>query len=125
MRRTPRLLALMALLGTAACTDPLAPEVKPEPQAAALDAEPAPEPAVVEATGTGARTVFACGGTISVSADPLYIVDGVPVAASALGGIDPATIATIEVLKGASAAPVYGSRAGNGVVIITTRAGRG
>lgn len=55
-------------------------------------------------------------------ADPLYVVDGMPV-----GGIDylnPADIASIEVLKDASATAIYGARGANGVVMITTRQGQ-
>ena len=49
---------------------------------------------------------------------PLYIVDGVPV--TSLNGIDPASIGDINVLKSAAATALYGARAANGVVIITT-----
>lgn len=58
-------------------------------------------------------------GTINNS-DPLYIVDGMPIG----GGIDninPADIASIEVLKDAASAAVYGARAANGVVLVTTK----
>lgn len=60
-------------------------------------------------------------GTINNS-DPLYIVDGMPIG----GGIDninPADIASIEVLKDAASAAVYGARAANGVVLVTTKKG--
>ncbi len=60
-------------------------------------------------------------GTINNS-DPLYIVDGMPVG----GGIDninPADISSIEVLKDAASAAVYGARAANGVVLVTTKRG--
>lgn len=60
-------------------------------------------------------------GTINNS-DPLYIVDGMPVD----GGIDninPADIASIEVLKDAASGAVYGARAANGVVLVTTKKG--
>lgn len=60
-------------------------------------------------------------GTINNS-DPLYIIDGMPVD----GGIDninPADIASIEVLKDAASAAVYGARAANGVVLVTTKHG--
>lgn len=60
-------------------------------------------------------------GTIN-NADPLYIVDGMPVD----GGIDninPSDIASIEVLKDAASGAVYGARAANGVVIVTTKKG--
>ncbi|MBX3255575.1 MAG: TonB-dependent receptor [Chitinophagaceae bacterium] len=52
---------------------------------------------------------------------PLYVIDGVY---SDISLIDPVDIASIEVLKDASAAAIYGSRAANGVVLITTKSGR-
>lgn len=55
--------------------------------------------------------------------DPLYVVDGIPLS----GGIDdinPQDIASMEILKDASATAIYGSRGANGVVIITTRRGK-
>ena len=53
---------------------------------------------------------------------PLYIVDGVPASDTlSLTGIDPKTIQSVEVIKGASAAATYGDKAKNGVVIITTK----
>lgn len=61
-------------------------------------------------------------GTINNS-DPLYIVDGMPIG----GGIDninPQDIASIEVLKDAASAAVYGARAANGVVLVTTKKGK-
>ncbi|MCH5222739.1 MAG: TonB-dependent receptor [Muribaculaceae bacterium] len=60
-------------------------------------------------------------GTINNS-DPLYIVDGMPIE----GGIDylnPADIKSIEVLKDAASGAVYGARAANGVILVTTKAG--
>ena len=62
---------------------------------------------------------------------PLYVIDGVPVNAftSAMTGtnmlaeIDPSTIASVEVLKDAASAALYGSRASNGVILITTKQG--
>ena len=56
--------------------------------------------------------------------DPLYIIDGTPVEDSYLNFLNPSDIAEIQVLKDASAASIYGSRASNGVVIIETRRGR-
>jgi TonB-linked SusC/RagA family outer membrane protein len=58
--------------------------------------------------------------SISFGSDPLYIVDGFP---GSIGGIDPKDIQSIDVLKDASAAAIYGSRATNGVVIVTTKKG--
>jgi TonB-linked SusC/RagA family outer membrane protein len=53
--------------------------------------------------------------------DPLYVIDGVP--AGGLNEINPADIESIEVLKDASAAAIYGSRAANGVILVTTKKG--
>lgn len=54
--------------------------------------------------------------------NPLYIVDGVPM--GAVRDFSPNDIETIQILKDASAAAIYGSRAGNGVIIITTKSGK-
>lgn len=63
------------------------------------------------------------GGSITQDNSPMYIVDGVQVE-NALSVISPQDIATIDVLKDASTTAIYGARAANGVVIITTKAGR-
>lgn len=69
-------------------------------------------------------------GSISASNDPLYVIDGLPVEVSAtqinnpLSFLNPSDIESIDVLKDASAAAIYGSRAANGVVIITTKKGK-
>lgn len=60
-------------------------------------------------------------GSISLNPDPLYVIDGVP--AGGINSIDPKDIESIEVLKDASSAAIYGSRAANGVVLITTKKG--
>ncbi len=60
--------------------------------------------------------------SISSSNDPLYIVDGIPVE-SGLNNISPNDIENITVLKDASSAAIYGSRASNGVVLVTTKTG--
>ena len=62
-------------------------------------------------------------GTMNAGADPLYIIDGVPTTAGMheLNGND---IESIQVLKDASSASIYGSRAANGVIIITTKKGK-
>ena len=54
---------------------------------------------------------------------PLYVVDGVPLFSGALSTINPDNIASVEVLKDASAKAIYGTRAANGVVLITTKTG--
>jgi len=63
---------------------------------------------------------------------PLYVIDGVPMqaftssvtGANTLSDLDPSMIESIEVLKDAASASIYGSRAGNGVILITTKKGR-
>ncbi|GAB3844084.1 hypothetical protein GCM10028822_00990 [Hymenobacter terrigena] len=61
-------------------------------------------------------------GSINASTEPLYVVDGVPV--DNLRGLNPADVASLDVLKDASAAAIYGSRGSNGVVLITTKRGK-
>ncbi len=56
--------------------------------------------------------------------DPLYVIDGVPVQDDYNNMINPADIESMQVLKDASAASIYGSRANNGVIIITTKKGK-
>jgi TonB-linked SusC/RagA family outer membrane protein len=60
--------------------------------------------------------------SINKSNDPLYVVDGI-VTTTGLTGINPADIASIEVLKDASSTAIYGSRGANGVVLISTTRG--
>lgn len=55
--------------------------------------------------------------------DPLYVIDGVPVE-NDISFLNPADIETIEILKDASAGAIYGARAANGVVLITTKKGK-
>ena len=62
-------------------------------------------------------------GTSSSSNGPLYVVDGR--ITSSISGIDPNDIESMEVLKDGASAAIYGARAGNGVVLITTRKGAG
>lgn len=71
------------------------------------------------------------GSSLSASNDPLYVIDGVPVASGGVeGGKNPLStinqnnIESISVLKDASATAIYGSRASNGVIIITTKKGK-
>lgn len=77
---------------------------------------------VNDATPGGNATVRIRGfGTIGNN-DPLFIIDGVPTENQ--GNLNPNDIETIQILKDASAASIYGSRAANGVVIITTKRGK-
>lgn len=76
---------------------------------------------VNDATPGGGATVRIRGfGTINNN-DPLYVIDGVPTQNQ--GNLNPNDIESIQILKDASAASIYGSRAANGVIIITTKRG--
>lgn len=79
---------------------------------------------VVQPTGQpGGDMAIRVRGTTSFngSNDPLYVVDGVPV--DNIKFLSPNDIASMQILKDASSAAIYGSRAANGVVLITTKAG--
>ncbi len=62
-------------------------------------------------------------GTINTSSSPLYIVDGAEYSGS-LASINPSDIESLTILKDASSTALYGSRAANGVIIITTKSGK-
>jgi TonB-linked SusC/RagA family outer membrane protein len=83
------------------------------------------------APGGGATIRIRGGSSLSASNDPLFVVDGVPLDNRSVSGmrnsfnaINPNDIETITVLKDASATAIYGSRASNGVIIITTKKGK-
>jgi len=98
----------------------------------------------INSTGaTGSTVSMIIRGATSLSTDnqPLYVIDGVPMTSSvnnvggfgsdnrvdygsAISDLDPETIESISILKGPSAAALYGTRAGNGVVLITTKKGK-
>jgi TonB-linked SusC/RagA family outer membrane protein len=61
--------------------------------------------------------------SITAGNEPLYVVDGVPLVGGDIGDFNPGEIASIEVLKDASATAPYGSRGANGVILITTNRG--
>uniref|UniRef100_F4CDC8 TonB-dependent receptor plug n=1 Tax=Sphingobacterium sp. (strain 21) TaxID=743722 RepID=F4CDC8_SPHS2 len=65
-------------------------------------------------------------GTSSITAgtNPLYVVDGMPIENFNLNNINPQDIESVEVLKDASSAAIYGSRGANGVVLVTTKLGK-
>lgn len=72
--------------------------------------------------GADSKVIIRGAGTVNDS-NPLYIVDGMPVG----GGIDylnPSDIESVEVLKDAASAAVYGSRGANGVILVTTKSGQ-
>ncbi|HPR29274.1 MAG TPA: SusC/RagA family TonB-linked outer membrane protein, partial [Chitinophagales bacterium] len=80
--------------------------------------------------GAGSRIRVRGGTSLNASNDPLIVIDGVPVDNGGISGagnplslLNPDDIETFTVLKDASAAAIYGSRAANGVIIITTKKG--
>jgi TonB-dependent SusC/RagA subfamily outer membrane receptor len=88
--------------------------------------------------GTGISVRVRGAASLSASNQPLYVVDGIPIAndplaqqlfpagseaPTAITGLDPNEIESITVLKDAASAAIYGSRASNGVVMITTKRG--
>ncbi len=89
-------------------------------------------------TGSGQRVRIRGVSSVSLSNDPIYIIDGIRMSAnnsssyfgnggsnfSRLGDIDPEQIEDIEIVKGPSAATLYGTDAANGVIVITTKKGR-
>ena len=82
------------------------------------------------APGSGSTIRIRSGASLSASNDPLIVIDGVPVdnstiegGSNLIGGINPNDIETLTVLKDASATAIYGSRASNGVIVITTKKG--
>lgn len=83
------------------------------------------------APGSGSVIRIRGGASLNASNDPLIVIDGVPLdnngisgSANALNLINPNDIESFNILKDASAAAIYGSRASNGVIIITTKKGR-
>jgi len=82
------------------------------------------------APGSGSTLRIRGGASLNASNDPLIVIDGIPVSndaapgtPNALATINPNDIETFTVLKDASATAIYGSRASNGVIIITTKKG--
>lgn len=62
-------------------------------------------------------------GSLGTSSTPLYVVDGIPVSASNIQSMNPNDFESVTVMKDASATSIYGSRAANGVIYITTKRG--
>jgi len=61
--------------------------------------------------------------SINGSNAPLYVVDGIPLAAGSIDALNPQDIESIDILKDASATAIYGSRGANGVILVTTKKG--
>src|SRR5690606_28690853 len=86
--------------------------------------------------GSGERVSIRGISSLSASNEPLYVIDGVPItntnsnlydfgeSMSSLATLNIADIESVEILKDAASAAIYGSRATNGVVVITTRSGK-
>ncbi|MDR1918795.1 MAG: TonB-dependent receptor [Tannerellaceae bacterium] len=108
----------------------------PSPNAeSALQGRAAGVSIITPSGAVGQAPVVRVRGVSSITSgtEPLYVVDGIPVEAgnvsslgniNALSDINPADILSMDVLKDAAAAALYGSRAANGVVLITTRKGQ-
>ncbi|MEQ1552777.1 MAG: TonB-dependent receptor [Ferruginibacter sp.] len=82
---------------------------------------------VTQGNGTpgGALNIKVRGvGTITAGSSPLYVIDGVPISNNNINTLNNNDIASVEVLKDASSAAIYGSRGSNGVVLITTKQGK-
>ena len=84
------------------------------------------------APGSGSRIRIRGGSSLNASNDPLIVVDGIPLdnggidgSANPLSLINPNDIENMTILKDASASAIYGSRAANGVILITTKKGTG
>ncbi len=82
------------------------------------------------APGSGSTIRIRGGSSLNASNNPLIVIDGVPVSGSSIAGagdplsfINPNDIESINILKDASATAIYGSRASNGVIIVTTKKG--
>jgi len=75
--------------------------------------------------GVASDVVIRGSGSLGSDNSPLYVVDGYPLESSEqFSAINPADIASIDILKDAASASIYGSRASNGVVIVTTKRGK-
>lgn len=83
------------------------------------------------APGDGQNIIIRGNSSLSLNSQPLYVIDGVPIeggvggSRNSLDFINPNDIETMTILKDASATAIYGSRAANGVVMITTKKGKG
>jgi TonB-linked SusC/RagA family outer membrane protein len=83
------------------------------------------------APGAGSQIRIRGGASLSASNDPLIVIDGVPISNNSISGaanplslINPSDIESFSVLKDASATAIYGNRASNGVILITTKKGK-
>lgn len=103
-------------------------DLKGQPVSSMAEAMAGKMPGVQITQGTGApgsslQIKVRGTGTITAGTSPLYVVDGVPLAKDQLNTFNMNDVESIEVLKDASSAAIYGSRGSNGVVLITTKKG--
>lgn len=92
---------------------------------------------MVNIRGTTTMPSISSGADVSSRSQPLYVIDGIPVGTQTftskdgvdfgniLSQLNPEDIASVSILKGGSAGALYGAQGGNGVVMITTKSGRG
>lgn len=92
---------------------------------------------LVNIRGTTTMPSLSSGADVSVRSQPLYVIDGIPVGAQTftpkdgvdfgniLSQLNPEDIESVTILKGGSAGALYGAEGGNGVIMITTKSGRG
>ena len=104
-------------------------KLEAKPVANAMDALAGQVPGLSVLTSSGepsSRAVVQLHGSGSLGAvsEPLYVLDGLPVAASIILAMNPDDFARVDVLSDASATSIYGSRAANGVIYITTKRGQ-
>jgi TonB-dependent starch-binding outer membrane protein SusC len=76
------------------------------------------------APGQQSNIIIRGVGSISAGFGPLFVVDGFPTDQNLANALNPADIASVDILKDASATAIYGSRGANGVILITTKSGK-
>lgn len=76
-----------------------------------------------QGVGASSKVLLRGNRSIAGSSEPLYVIDGVPM--GGISNLSPDDIVSISVMKGANAAALYGSRANNGAIIVTTKSGQG
>ena len=104
-------------------------DIVDKPVANAFDALQGKVPGLQIYTSTGEPSEISSirlhgSGSLGASSSPLYILDGVPVQSSTVRGLNPKDFESIQVLKDAAATSIYGARAANGVIYITTKRGK-
>jgi len=104
-------------------------EISEKPLANPLDALQGKVPGLQVYTSSGEPSQLSSirlhgVGSLGASSTPLYVLDGVPIQSGTLLGLNPQDFESVTVLKDASATSIYGARAANGVIYITTKRGK-